>query len=244
MAFGDTKWNVTFLVHRQKEGKPPYFQDFKIEVDAEEYVLDGVERIWAYHDRSLAFQHACHHSVCGACGMRVNGVEKLTCITKICDVTQDGGSIKIEPLRNFPVVSDLVADIGILFANMEKVEAKQIFSLAEAPLSKGVQRSNDSREEYRLGDCIECGMCISACPVAGTAKEYLGAAVLAAAQQQFPEKTQLLLNQVDCANGVWRCHSAYECSEVCPSNVEPGWRILDLRKQVIVWKIKKMFGQV
>jgi len=244
MAYGDIKWKVTFIVHRQKKGKEPYFQTFELEVDPEEYVLDGVERIWAYHDRSLTFQHACHHSTCGACGMRVNGKEKLTCITKIKDVTQDGGTLKIEPLRNFPVVSDLVPDLGKLYVRMELVEAKQIVSLAEAPLTKEVKRIEDpkAKEEFRLGDCIECGLCISACPVVGTAEEYLGPAVLAAAQQQFPEKFQKLLPLVDCANGVWRCHSAYECTEVCPSNVEPGWRIMDLRKQVIAHNIRKLFG--
>ena len=73
-------------------------------------------RVWAFKDRTVCFRHACHHSTCGGvCGMRVNDVEKLTCITYIRDVTRDGGTLKVEPLRNFPVVSDLVVDMGIAF---------------------------------------------------------------------------------------------------------------------------------
>src|SRR5512141_1263905 len=106
------RWQVTFKISRRKAGEPPQLQNFLMEVDPDEYVLDGVERIWANHDRSLTFRHACHHSTCGACGMLVNGVEKLTCITYIRSVTHNGGTIKVEPMRNFPVESDLVVDMG------------------------------------------------------------------------------------------------------------------------------------
>ena len=64
------RWNVTFIVSRKKGEEMPHLQSFALEVDPDEYVLDGVERIWAFHDRSLTFRHACHHSTCGACGMR------------------------------------------------------------------------------------------------------------------------------------------------------------------------------
>ncbi len=86
------KWNITLRVSRRKEHEAPHFDDFKMEVDPDEYVLDAVERAWAFHDRTICFRHACHHSTCGACGMRVNGVEKLTCITLIRDVTSNGAS--------------------------------------------------------------------------------------------------------------------------------------------------------
>jgi succinate dehydrogenase / fumarate reductase, iron-sulfur subunit len=50
-----------------------------------------------------------------------------------------------------------------------------------------------------------------------------------------------LLPFADSKSGAWRCHSAFECSEVCPSNVDPGWRIMDLRKQVVTTRIKNLF---
>lgn len=242
-----SKWKVNYQIFRQKKDSPQHFQTFSLDVDPNEYVLDGVERIWAYHDRSLTFRHACHHSVCGACGMRVNGVEKLTCITRIRDVTHDGGTIKVEPLRNFPVLSDLVVDMGGLYAALESVTARQIMPLSEAPVSEGIGKTdirsvNGDQKYERLVDCIECGLCISACPVATTTPEYLGPAVLAAAQLNGIEKApNNVLELVDSAGGVWRCHSAFECTQVCPSNVEPAWRIMDLRKQVVKQKIKRLF---
>ena len=50
-----TKWNVKFVVYRQKDGKAPSYQDYTLEVDPEEYVLDGVERIWAYKTARCVF---------------------------------------------------------------------------------------------------------------------------------------------------------------------------------------------
>lgn len=246
----DEKWTVTFTVYRKKDEQPARYDTFTLEVSPDEYVLDAVERIWAFHDRSLVFAHACHHSTCGACGMRVNGVERLTCITPIREVTRNGGTVRVEPLRNFPVVSDLAVDMSRLYRAMDAVQAPAVHPLDAAPMEGGgirppreVPQPEDEGEFYRLADCIECGLCVSACPVAGTDPAYLGPAALAGAQLQGVAQNPDLLGVVDCAEGVWRCHSAYECTAVCPSNVQPGWRIMDLRRQVVAQRIKALFGK-
>ncbi|MBN1149265.1 MAG: succinate dehydrogenase/fumarate reductase iron-sulfur subunit [Anaerolineales bacterium] len=239
-----TKWNITLRIYRQKGQGTPYFDDFELEVDPDEYLLDAIERVWAYQDRSLVFAHACHHSTCGACGMRVNGVEKLTCITPIREVTRNGETLKIEPMRNFPVISDLVVDLSSLYTRMEMVGHRPIVPLAEEPAKAGVSRIAHAPEDdyIRLSDCIECGLCISACPIATTTADYLGPAVLAGAQQHGLDGDVNLLSLVDCADGVWRCHHAFECNEVCPSFVDPGTKIMELRNAVIAARIKSLFG--
>jgi len=234
------KWDITIFVYRQKQDQKGFYQAFKLEVDPDEYVLDAVERIWAFHDRSLCYRHACHHSTCGACGMLVNGVEKLTCITPIRSVTKNNGTIKLAPLRNFPVVSDLAVGMGTFYAKMEAANARQVLPLSNASLPHEKQTRPDSFE--RLSDCIECGMCISACPVALTTEKYIGPGVLAAIEQNLRlDKDAPEICLADDADGVWRCHSAFECSEVCPSNVDPGWRIMDLRRQVLINRIQSIF---
>jgi len=239
------KWNVTFIITRQKGANPPYPQTFQLEVDPDEYVLDGVERIWAFHDRSLAFRHACHHSTCGACGMRVNGVEKLTCITTIRSVTHNGGTLRVEPLRNFPVVSDLVVDMSDMYVRLDMADFNQVADLEDAKLGYEKVAPSAQGEEYeRLVDCIECGCCISACPIALTTSEYMGPAVLAGIQHSYVQTGDpALLELADQASGAWRCHSAYECSAVCPSNVDPGWRIMNLRRRVVGQRIAHFFGR-
>ncbi|MGC8855554.1 MAG: succinate dehydrogenase/fumarate reductase iron-sulfur subunit [Anaerolineae bacterium] len=235
----DNKWNITLKIHRQKEGQAPYFQEFRLEVDPDEYVLDAVERVWAFMDRSLCFRHACHHSTCGACGMRVNNLEKLTCITSIRDVTHDSGIIKVEPLRNFPVISDLVVDMSSLYTRMESVGAKAVLPVTQAEIERPPAAWPAGSEEYlRLTDCIECGLCISACPSAATSPSYLGPAVLAAAQTVG--LTAETLEIVDSEDGLWRCHSAFECTAVCPSAVDPARRIMNLRQQVVRLRLSNL----
>jgi succinate dehydrogenase/fumarate reductase iron-sulfur protein len=235
-------WKVTFIITRKQGDGDPFTQSFHLEVNPDEYVLDGIERVWAFHDRSLTFRHACHHSTCGACGMRVNGVEKLTCITPIRSVTRDGGEVRVEPLRNFPVVSDLVVDMSDFYVRLEEARFGQVAMLDQANL--GYEEDPPKGDQYeRLVDCIECGCCISACPVALTTPAYLGPAILAAAQHSYLEsKDPRLLDFVDQENGLWRCHNAYECTEVCPSFVDPGWRIMDMRRRVVGSRIRKFFG--
>jgi succinate dehydrogenase/fumarate reductase iron-sulfur protein len=235
------KWTVNLIITRQKAEEAPYTQSFRLEVDPDEYVLDAVERVWAFHDRSLTFRHACHHSTCGACGMRVNGVEKLTCITTIRSVTHAGGTLRVEPLRNFPVISDLVVDMSTFYVRLDQARFRQVSSVDDANLPYEPD-PRDGGDYQRLVDCIECGCCISACPVALTTPAYLGPAVLAAVHHSHLQSgNPALLNFVDQADGVWRCHSAYECTAVCPSSVDPAWRIMDLRKKVVVKRIRNVF---
>lgn len=237
------RWTITLQIHRQKGDRPPHLDTFSLEVGPDEYVLDAIERVWAFHDRSLTFAHACHHSVCGACGMVVNGIEKLSCITPIRAVTTNGGTLKVEPLRHFPVVSDLVVDMGQFFRGLERVGFKQVVPISDAPSGPGIAPSGNGTGEHleRLVDCIECGLCMSACPIVGTTPGYLGPGVLAAAQHAGLKGQPELLKLVDSEDGVWRCHGIHECTEVCPSNVEPAWRIMDLRRQIVGSRLKKLF---
>ncbi|MBK9714347.1 MAG: succinate dehydrogenase/fumarate reductase iron-sulfur subunit [Kouleothrix sp.] len=230
-------WTVTFQIYRQKGDQPPHFDRFTIAASPDEYVLDGVERVWAFHDRSLTFRHACHHSTCGACGMRVNGVEKLACITRIRDVARDGGTIKVEPLRNFPVVSDVVVDMSRLYAAMEQASFCEV---GPAEPVQGAGAGDGAARYRRLADCIECGLCMSACPVAGTAPSYLGPGVLAALQQGgLDDDGARALS--DSQDGIWRCHSAFECAAACPSLVDPATRIMQARRQLVGAKVRRLF---
>ncbi len=235
-------WNITLKISRQKEGETPHFDEYKMEVNPDEYVLDAVERVWAFMDRTLCYRHACHHSTCGACGMRVNDVEKLTCITYIRDMTHNGGTIKVEPLRNFPVISDLAVDMGTLYSRLELVGARSILPVPEAEIENPpASWSADDKQNIRLADCIECGLCISACPSSATSTEYLGPAILAGAQANGLKRNPELLQIVDSEDGVWRCHSAFECTAVCPSFVDPARRIMNLRTQVIKERFTHLF---
>lgn len=239
-------WKVTFQVFRKKGEEQGHLERFELEVSPDEYVLDGIERIWAYQDRSLSFRHACHHSTCGACGMRVNGVEKLTCITPIRDVTEDGGTVRVEPLRNFPLVSDLVVDMSSFYVHMEQTGFPAVAPLNKVPdaAGSGIKPAEKAPDDIeRLVDCIECGLCISACPIVGTDRAYVGPAVLAAIHHQAAAGETAVLRLADHSEGAWRCHSAFECSEVCPAFVDPAARIMQVRKMLVGQGFKRLFAR-
>lgn len=203
------------------ESAREYWQEFRVSIPHDAYVLDALEAAWN-QDPSLMFRHSCHHASCGSCGMRVQGRERLACITPAFEVARDG-MLTLEPLRNFAVIADLVVEMSPLARKLQGVGAHVLTERASA--------------WQRFESCIECGLCISACPIAATSESYLGPAVLAAAARNIdvPE----VRAQVEGENGVWRCHSAFECTEVCPANVQPASAIMKLRKGLLFSMFKR-----
>ena len=97
-------------------------------------VLDGLNHIKDHLDGTLSFRWSCRMGICGSCGMTVNGEPKLTCATFLTDYAP--GPIRVEPLRNFPVVRDLVVDIGDFMAKLPTVKP-WIIREDEKPLAEG-----------------------------------------------------------------------------------------------------------
>jgi len=209
---------------RRRQG----WQDFRVTLLASAYVLDVLEEI-EKQDPSLLFRHACHHASCGSCGLRVNGRERLACITPLAEVSRTGRPLRLEPLRNFPIIGDLLVDFGPFMAGLDGVDMPLIRQAEDQP--------TDDQDYVRFENCIECGLCVSACPIAGSDSQYIGPAALAAAWRSLEEPRQTdrtgLIPLVDGERGVWRCHAAFECTEVCPSNVNPAGAIMSLRRALL-----------
>jgi succinate dehydrogenase iron-sulfur subunit len=216
-----------FRVFRYKRGDPEsHFDEFDVPVGPRTSVLDALRWIEVHADPTLAIRHSCFHASCGTCGLRVNGREGLGCVTFVKDL---GRTITVEPEANIPILADLVLDMREFYARFPD-ETPVVRSSELVPGSV----PPDGIETYqRFEDCIECGLCLSACPIAATTDEYVGPAALAAAQRLVEEPrgtdTADILRWADDPDAVWRCHAAFECTEACPSGVYPAERIMDLR---------------
>jgi succinate dehydrogenase / fumarate reductase iron-sulfur subunit len=245
-------------IFRYKAGQPPRYDTFRVPASDTAHVLDAIEAAWALHDRSLTFRHACHHASCGSCAVRIDGVEKLPCITLVRDVWNGRGELQIDPLRNFPIVSDLVVDVGGFFQRMS-ASRLIITRTAEPYLPLSVETTDDGLAEKpvvlaenlsrfnRFENCIECGICISACPTMAATDKFFGPAGLAGIRRarletQDAAESARLLDLAGGEHGVWRCHSAFECTEACPQNVDPAGAIMALRHDLIKRRFKKLFG--
>lgn len=238
-----TEQDVKFRVFRYKQGdSAPKHQDFMVSVDENTTVLVALQMIRYAQDPTLALRHSCHHAACGTCGMRVNGQEVLACVTKVLDLGTS--TVVVEPLQNIPLISDLVVDMQHFMDRLNLAEMPYIRKsefLPEAAVPQGVEFLN------RYENCLECGICVSACPVAGSDPRYLGPAAMAAAwrvvEEPRGEDAAAVLDWVDQDHGCWRCHVAYECSELCPSDVDPAGSIMNLRKQLTKRKFGRLFGR-
>ena len=209
-------------------------------------VLDVIERAWAEVDPTLVFRHACHHASCGTCAVRVNGRERLPCVTTLGDVWNGRSALTIEPLRNVPVVADLAVDPSDQLAQLAELRFPYVRTVeADVRCAVGPVADEDVGAAERFEDCLECLACVSACPVASGSPEYLGPAVLAAAQRIVEEPrhgdARHILDLVDTDHGVWQCRSVFACSAVCPSGVDPAGRIMDLRRRLL-WRVPAVAG--
>jgi len=237
-----TEKPITFRVYRHKQGdSAARFETFTVPCDERTTVLIALQDIRREHDSTLMLRHSCHHASCGTCGMRINGKEHLACVTEVLELGTD--VVTVEPLSNIPLISDLVVDMDAFFAKynqagMPYIRESEFLPMAETP--EGIA------SHTRYENCIECGICVSACPIAGSDPAYLGPAAMAAAWRVVAEPRgedpTLRLDWVDNEHGCWRCHVAFECTEVCPSSVEPGESIMALRRELTKRKLRRLFG--
>jgi len=215
------------------------FDELVVRADREhDTVLDVIERAWAEVDRTLVFRHACHHASCGTCTIRVNGRERLPCITPLASVWDGRSPLVVEPIRNVPAIADLATDPAEQLGRMATLRFPYVRTVEpEIRCAAGTAPDADVGIAERFEDCLECLACVSACPVASGDPSYLGPAVLAAAQRIVEEPrhgdARRVLDLVDTDHGVWQCRSVWACSAVCPSSVDPASRIMDLRRRVL-----------
>jgi succinate dehydrogenase/fumarate reductase iron-sulfur protein len=209
-------------------------------------VLDTLIWVQRNADPSLAFRCACRVGMCGTCGTVINGREDLACRALVRDLIEDGapgGEIRVEPMRNMPVIRDLVTDMSIFNAkNVRAVLAGSHIpdeGISDiAPASRERQKIDPQRE------CVNCGLCYSACTIAGLDDGFLGPAALNRAFVSLADsRTKTRTNGLEAVaheQGLWRCHTLFECTAVCPKGISPTLAIQRLKRRVVGSKLKRL----
>jgi succinate dehydrogenase / fumarate reductase, iron-sulfur subunit len=222
----------------------PRYDEFRVAAGLRTTVLDALLAVRRRQDPSLAIRHSCLHGSCGTCGMRVNGREVLACVTRLDGL---GDPVVVEPLAGTVVAGDLVVDMEHVYRRLEPI-GRPLIRAGEPTGAKDAKTGAGPALEglERFEDCIECGLCLSACPVAGDPR-FLGPAALAAADRVLAEPRgadpRAVLGLVDDAHGAWRCHAAFECSAVCPAGVDPGEAIMRLRGRLLRDRLPRLVGR-
>ncbi len=201
-----------------------------------ETLLALLEKIKTAQDASLSFASDCRSSVCGSCAVRVNGVEVLACAHK----PQDGDTV--EPLRNLPLIRDLVVDMDrALTCNT----VAQAFSSTNSENIK-VSQTDEKLNELQ-SDCILCGACYSACPVYAVNENFIGPFALTRSWRYVSDvREQDVADKINAIqkDGVWDCTLCNECVPVCPQGIAPKQDIVMLRSKsgVLGHMDPNMFG--
>ena len=211
-------------------------QEFEVPRHPSQTVLDVVTYIQRKLDPTLAYRYACRVGMCGSCAMTVNGVPRWTCRTHVDKVVRND-SLSIGPLRNLPVIRDLVTDMREFFDKWAR--AKGSFSgrtTKEAPFAV-VPPESKSRKAVDAGiECIGCGVCYSACDVVAWNKDYLGPAALNRAwtllKDERDENRLERLRAVAGDAGCHACHTHMSCTERCPKHISPTAAIAGLKREV------------
>ncbi len=236
----ETVKKVTFRIKRwiPEEGKFR-IDAFEIPVFRGMTVLEGLIYIKENLDSSLAFRRSCRMATCGICGIIINGKPMLACATQILHLNSD--TITLEPLKNLPLVKDLVVDHTPFFEKQRLIkpyiirqdEGEEYWN----PTREYKQTPEEVEEYLQFSYCLTCALCYAACPTSGTNKNYLGPQALMNAYRFIADSRDegvfIRLDIVDSPDGCWGCHLAGSCSDACPKGVDPALAIQLLRKKVI-----------
>ncbi len=231
---------VTFRILRYNPDvdQEPHYEDYTLDnVHPTDRVLDILHRIKWEIDGTLAFRRSCAHGMCGSDGMRINGQNALACATLLKNLNIDK-PVVIEPLPYLPIIKDLVVEMDEFFQKYEIV--KPYLIPKEAPPADGREYRVAPEEMDRILEstkCILCACCSTSCPSSWSDPDYLGpAALLKAYRFVFDPRDGAAAERlaiVDTEDGLWRCHTIFNCVEVCPKEINITWHIAELKKKAL-----------
>jgi succinate dehydrogenase / fumarate reductase iron-sulfur subunit len=229
---------VTFRVRRfnPEVSAEATWQDFQLEIDPKERVLDGLHKIKWDLDGTLTFRRSCAHGICGSDAMRINGKNRLACKTLIKDINPEK-PITIEPIKGLTVLKDLVVDMEPFFQAYRDVMPFLITKDTNEPTRERLQSAEDRERFDDTTKCILCAACTSSCPVFWNDGQYFGPAAIVNAHRfifdsrdEAGEQRLEILNDKD---GVWRCRTTFNCTDACPRGIEVTKAIAEVKRALI-----------
>ena len=176
----------------------------------------------------IRWEHSCLQRKCGACAMVINGVPGLACNSRILDYKD---IIRLEPLKKFPLIADLVVDRSILRENLKTIGA---WLESDSEL-----KERDVELAFEASRCLQCGCCLEVCPNFYSGGEFEGMAAMVPVSRLITsisseEKDRILkAYKKHIYNG---CGKSLSCRNICPAGLDID-RLLVRSNRAALWRI-------
>jgi succinate dehydrogenase iron-sulfur subunit len=214
---------ATFVIFRFDPAvdKQPRYQEYAIDVEPTDKILDCLNRIRWELDPTLVYRASCSHGICGSDAMVINGHVGLACQKLVRDY-KTANNFVIEPLPLFNVIKDLVVDMNPFFEKHRYVRP-YLINDDEAPEKERIQSAEEQKVIEPALRCILCASCTSSCPISRANPNYLGPAALLRAFRYINDSRDTAtggrLAQLDNDDGAWGCKTMWWCTDVCPKGI-------------------------
>ena len=225
------------ILRRASAEEPAYVQRFSYQPrDTAETVATALTRLNEQPElrdvtgapaAPIRWACSCLQKKCGACAMVINGLPKLACDARLSAYRK---TIRLEPLRKFPVVADLIVDRSVLYRN-----------LADMKLwlqSRAVMDEQAARIGYEASRCLQCGCCLEVCPNFSPEGPFAGMAAavpLARLLEELPRGEKQALAETYRRRVYAGCGKSLACRNICPAKI-PIDELLVNSNAIAVWK--------
>jgi fumarate reductase (CoM/CoB) subunit B len=211
--------------HDPSTGAEPRYDSFQVSGLENMSVLDVVRSVYEHQAPDLAYQFACRIGRCGTCAMRVNGRSVLACQER-CKP-----HMRIEPLKPFPVLRDLVVDRTEIEGRLAGLELAPVRK-SEHPGRPEPIGADLAAELCRMDSCLLCMVCVSACP-AVEERPFDGPAFMLKLRHmaKHPADHRNRLDQA-LEGGMLECFNCDVCTQVCPADLSPAQAIREFRREL------------
>jgi len=202
-----------------------FFDEFEVE-EKNETILELLDRIRDYNDRSLTYRSFCRSSICGTCAIKVNDKTVLACKTKVKDVIQNN-EIVIEPVDRSKVIKDLVIDHSFIEENLKKVKSWFVDKIDRE--KENLQTPDELKKFDLQTDCILCGACYFECEALDFDKSFAGPFAFSKVfrfvfDSRDKEDTQQRVERAK-ENLLYNCINCQKCAMVCPKHISSAMDI-------------------
>lgn len=211
------------ILRQKSPAHKPYLQSIEFECndnDTVAFVLGEINSAEDIRDikgetvEHIVWEHSCLQKKCGACAMLINGVPRLACGARMKEFSKTK-TVRLEPLKKFPVVADLLADRSVIFDQL-----RQMKLWAESRLELP-ETANDTA--YEASRCLQCGCCLEVCPNFYASGSFFGVSCAVPASrliEQLPAHEREALLEGYKKHFYSGCARSLACRSICPAGID------------------------